>query len=205
MAKPTTVVDKDILQSCITELEKNGPLVNQSVLWKAVADLYNTKTVPAPITFSVVALRVKQFELTVKTQPGKKGRGPLSDEQKASMAAGRVNKTTRKTKKEKFAQVVGFEEYMKSLYEKAGTRFKNLVVSIENGSRSAAVKLTCLECVGFQGTADVRNCTAHGRDGSNSCPLWIFRPYQGSVEPEEAPDGVAEADVVDTEDESGEE
>ena len=204
MAKQSTIVDKEILQACITELEKNGPLKNQSVLWKAAAELYNTKSVPTPITFSVVSLRAGQFGLTFITPLGKKGRGPMTDDQKASMAAGRVKKVGRKTKKEKFAQVYGFDEYMASLHEKAGQKFNNLVVSIEHGSRSAAVKLTCLECVGFQGTADVRNCTANGKNGSNSCPLWLFRPYQGSIEPEEAPDGVAEAadDVVD---ESGEE
>lgn len=38
-------------------------------------------------------------------------------------------------------------------------------------SRAAAVKLFCLECVGFA-RADVANCTAR------RCPLFAWRPYQ---------------------------
>jgi hypothetical protein len=38
-------------------------------------------------------------------------------------------------------------------------------------SRAAAVKLFCLECVGYV-RKDVRNCTA------TKCPLYRWRPYQ---------------------------
>jgi hypothetical protein len=38
-------------------------------------------------------------------------------------------------------------------------------------SRAAAVKLFCLECVGYT-RRDVTDCTAY------HCPLYRFRPYQ---------------------------
>jgi len=38
-------------------------------------------------------------------------------------------------------------------------------------SRAAAVKLFCLECVGYV-RAEVTNCAAP------QCPLFVFRPYQ---------------------------
>ena len=46
-------------------------------------------------------------------------------------------------------------------------------------SRAAAVKLFCLECVGFV-RADVTTCTA------TRCPLFAWRPYQ-SASPREIP------------------
>lgn len=42
-------------------------------------------------------------------------------------------------------------------------------------SRAAAVKLFCLECVGYL-REDVRACTAH------ACALWRWRPYQNDRE-----------------------
>ena len=46
------------------------------------------------------------------------------------------------------------------------------------GSRSAAVKAFCLDCMGLAAT-EIPACTA------TACPLWGFRPYQKAktVEP----------------------
>ena len=41
-------------------------------------------------------------------------------------------------------------------------------------SRANAVKLFCLECVGYVRT-DVTGCTA------TQCPLWTWRPYQAKA------------------------
>lgn len=48
-------------------------------------------------------------------------------------------------------------------------------------SRAAAVKLFCLECVGYV-VADVRNCTAP------KCPHWLHRPYQSGDEDAATPE-----------------
>lgn len=47
-------------------------------------------------------------------------------------------------------------------------------------SRAAAVKLFCLECVGFV-RRDVANCTA------SACALYRWRPYQGGAEDDALP------------------
>lgn len=39
--------------------------------------------------------------------------------------------------------------------------------------RAGAVKAMCLHCTGFQ-RETVRDCTGF------SCPLWMYRPYQGN-------------------------
>lgn len=47
-------------------------------------------------------------------------------------------------------------------------------------SRAGAVKLFCLECVGYH-VADVRNCTAP------KCPLYAHRPFQTGDEDADTP------------------
>ena len=46
-------------------------------------------------------------------------------------------------------------------------------------SRSAAIRGTCLRCVGFV-RADIRDCTAYG------CPLHPYRPYQADTEADDS-------------------
>lgn len=60
------------------------------------------------------------------------------------------------------------------------------------GSRTAAIKAFCLDCVGFQ-RSDITNCTAL------ACPLWPYRPYQAG-ETEDAEDGATESGPVSTQD-----
>ena len=69
--KPTTPVDKSKLRDAIFKAEADGPLKNLSVLWKAVAEIYN-QTAEIPISHSVVCLRVQEFGLKCTTQPGRK-------------------------------------------------------------------------------------------------------------------------------------
>jgi hypothetical protein len=56
---------------------------------------------------------------------------------------------------------------------------KVFIRAYSGGSRSAAIKAFCLDCVGFQRSA-ITNCTAH------ACPLYPYRPYQSDDEPEDA-------------------
>lgn len=53
--------------------------------------------------------------------------------------------------------------------------------SLEGGSRATAVKVKCLDCVGWEdAVARVRDCEVV------TCPLHAVRPYQNKgVEPEE--------------------
>jgi hypothetical protein len=180
MAKTPKKVDQKLLVRAIEQAEKDGPLRNLQALWEATCKIYNGlvgETQFPEITPSVVMLRVERdWHLSHKTVAGKKGRGALSDEQKAAMQAGRQGGRT--SKAEKFAKNPAIAQAHKLLRERTPERFHNLVDQVEAGSRSAAVKLNCLECSAYV-TSEVRQCVC------SHCPLFAFRPYQGSVEADE--------------------
>lgn len=46
-----------------------------------------------------------------------------------------------------------------------------------SASPRKAIKAMCLSCVGFDRNA-IRTCTGY------SCPLWAYRPYQDSPQPQ---------------------
>lgn len=171
------IVDKDELIKCINTVEKDGPVPGGFVaLYKLVAAEYN-KTAKHPITFSVVGLRIAEFEIQVKTVAGKRGGGGgglanLTTEQRQKIAGNRKARSVKLKKHPQYAVA------MKALREATPERFLPLVDAVGRGSKTAEIKLFCLGCVGYS-TADVRSCT--GID----CPHYLGRPYQGAVEPEE--------------------
>lgn len=182
MSKPVTKVDQKLLARAIERAEEDGPLRNLSELWKAASQIYNELVGDKdlkPISPSVVYLRAGEWKLPYVTKAGKKGRqGPMSEEYKAAMAAARAAGGGRKSKAEKFAADPAKVAWIKRLRETVPSRFQPLVDQVEGGSRSAAVKLHCLECSAFV-TSEVRQCVC------NQCPLFGFRPYQGAVELDE--------------------
>ena len=69
-------VDRKLLERALVEVEAS-PVPNLSALWKSVADRYLALNPEiTPISASLVMARVKEWELPVKTQPGKIGRQP---------------------------------------------------------------------------------------------------------------------------------
>lgn len=186
MARTKLEVNRELMVSCIKEAEKNGPLTNQNALWNEVAGLYNVKAAHS-ITFSVVALRVKEWGLSVQTQPGVRGRAPggtLSDAQKAAMQAGRL------ARKDRLLTGDDAEVYAQ-IRSDAPERFQGLVDRAERGSKSALLKLVCLDCTCYQ-PCEISACSA-------ICPLKPFRPYQkGEDEGEnlEEPVGLEEDEEV---------
>lgn len=197
MSKPTIPVDKTLLQAAIDKAEANGPLTNQNALWQKTAELYNANPGAKPITFSVVYLRFNQFDLTCKTPKGKKGRTSMSQEQKDSMQAGRVAKGPRSSKVKKLAGTDDYRKHIERLREATPERFRPLIDRIEKGSKSAASKLMCIQCMGFR-TSDIHACQGF------SCPMFLFRPYQrdGQAEQDEQVDITAslQDDVEETND-----
>jgi len=175
MARKKKVIDRPKLEQAIKQAEKDGPLKNRGELWEAAADIYNGMDVPETLTHSVVYLRVKEWEIEVKTPVGKRGRaaGPMSQETKDKMRESRKNS---QTKSEKFSSSEDAQEHFEELRKFIPKRFHSLIASIANGSRAAAVKLNCLQCCGYA-TKEVKICTS-----KKSCPLWLFRPYQTKAE-----------------------
>jgi len=149
--KTKTPVNKKELQNIINKLESEQTFINRNELFQAVADTDWAKGHSRPLTKSVVYLRVKEFGIQLKTPKGKKGNPNL-------------NNTNREPK-------VLDSDLFKDLHGYVPSTYKNLVKRIEKGSKTAAIKLKCLDCANYQ-PKEVKYCTV------SSCPLWPIRPYQ---------------------------
>jgi hypothetical protein len=170
MPRQTVPVNRAKLEAALKEAEKNGPLRSQIHLWKAAAEIYNRVASP-PVTHSVVILRVKEWGLKVKTQPGK--RGAICEEHKAALRAGRGKRPSRAAKMGGFAATFG------KLEQEVPERFRPLVEQALTGSLRVALKLMCLGCSAYQ-PAEIKHC------GVTGCPLFPYRPYQvADATPEE--------------------
>lgn len=160
MGRVKLEVAKEKLISVITEIEANGSFINRSALADAIANTEWAKNYnPRPITTSVILSRIDEYNIELKTPKGKRGRQSgvsLTDDQKKKMMEGRNQKNK-----------MSLNELRKATPEKR----KGLVNKIENGSRSAAMKLMCLFCTDHN-TQEIKHCTI------SKCPLFSFRPYQ---------------------------
>lgn len=74
MAKVAFIVDRAKLEKAVETAEGGGPVPTRSELYKRVSDLYNNDSPPKVITASVVALRLKDWNVNLKTPVGKRGR-----------------------------------------------------------------------------------------------------------------------------------
>ncbi len=74
MARLKLVVDSGSLEQAVNTVEVNGALGNRSLLYKAVEKEYNRVNPNAPITSSVVCLRLAEFGIKMVTPVGKRGR-----------------------------------------------------------------------------------------------------------------------------------
>jgi hypothetical protein len=177
MAKTPIPVDKNKLIEAINIAEKDGPLRNRTVLNEAVADIYNDLHDPdRPLTKGVVYLRIKDWGIPVKTVAGKRGRQKMTEEHKKKMQEARK---AGRSRGERIKRDPKKQEVIANLRDEVPKRFLPLVDRIARGSKVAALKLNCLQCVGYE-TRAVRECE------SVNCAMWLFRPYQGNLDEEEA-------------------
>lgn len=167
MARVKIQVDPAELTKAIEIAEADGPFANRDQLHKAVEAGEWAQNQPKPITASVVALRIKEFGIEPKTPLGRirASRAASSDGQTAAP-------TRSKTKAEKIADPRAVEIY-DNLAKIAPTSFQRTIKRARGGSMSAAIRLNCAACVGFEHVASqVRGCS------SRSCPMFPFRPFQ---------------------------
>lgn len=173
MAKVAIVVNRDLLSLSLKEAEASQKFPNLNALWSRVADLYNTKksNTEKAITLSVVYLRVKEWNLPFITKAGKRGRASMTPQQIQAMQSARKSRKPRKEK------LKAFKKTFSMIRTKTPKRFLPMVDAIENGSLRAAIKLNCLECVGYE-VKEVKLCT------SNDCCFFPHRPYQNASDEE---------------------
>lgn len=177
-------VDRALLTQAIIGVEAAGPLENQSKLFKEVADLYNSERGERDaVSQSVVALRIKEWAIALKTPKGKRGR-TMSPEHLAKLQAARSGKKV--SKSERFSLPVyqaSFNAMLKRMPEDQA-----LIEQVQRGSMKAAIKLMCHQCMGFDELPKmIRGCT------SLACPLWPFRPFKSNGEKAEIQELVAGA------------
>jgi len=180
MARRTKEVNRSWLEACIREAEKDGPIDGGIVaLHKVVCDLYNANDqIPEKVTYSVIGLRINQWKLPFITTAGKRGR-PGGNPNIGTM--------TRSKKADRFASDETIIQHFVDVKRQTPQRFLPVLEQVQQGSRTAAVKLNCLECSGYV-TKEVRLC------GITTCALWAFRPYQGKPEQDEDADVPEEID-----------
>lgn len=149
------VIPKEGLQKAINEVEATQIFTNRTDLSKAVeSHSFCVNFKPKPITAAVVIARIREFGLECKTPLGKRGR-----------QKGETIVRTNKPKKTSTEANNALTKYM-------GPKYKSLADKIIGGSRQAATKAYCIQCVGFENVAaEIRNCKVL------SCPLYNFRPY----------------------------
>ena len=192
MGRRTIIVDQEKLQDAIIQAEKDGPLDNLNKLWIAACEIYNGMEVPEPITFSVVMLRATQWQLTLATKAGRKGRANWTDEEKKAqvekMQAGRS--ATRVSKAVKIENSGDAQTHIALLLKSVPDALRNLVAAVAKGRRKAAEKLFCLQCMGYDCGAKQAIGVCGGGHSPSPCPLWLNRPYQKASEIDAEADGV---------------
>ena len=161
--REATPVDRDRLLKAVAEIEKHGPLSKRSELYDAVAARYN-EGADQPITSSVVDLRLGKWAVPLKTPKAR------------SVTGGTDGKAVRKRK----LRVLNRDDNQKGMtylleVNKVSKLYLPLVDKVMRGSRSAAVKLNCLACCGFN-KREVRLCS------DSACPMHQFRPFQRKEE-----------------------
>lgn len=171
MAKTAKPVNRQRLAQAIADAEAQGPLTNRQTLYAACAERYNVAcgaTCPKDwITPSIVLLRIQEWQMSVKTPVGKRGR-PAGTKIAPKLDAN-GNPLPRATRKSRKASAANLEA-MKS-GEFASPSYEGLLTRIENGSLTARIKANCLACAGFD-RSEIKNC------GVTSCPLWDVRPFR---------------------------
>lgn len=168
MAKTVTPVVESSMKTAIFNVENDGPLATQAILYEKVAAEYK-RLVPVQdreVTANVVIGWIKRNNFPIKTQPGKRGSGLKPCQ------PGETRNFTRTTRAEKFAKDPEIINHLESLKVKVPERYVSLTDKIAEGSLKAALKLKCLECCNYQ-REEIRECRCKGR-----CAVWHLRPFQ---------------------------
>jgi hypothetical protein len=141
----------------VATCDASGSFTNRHALYTEIAAQYNKKIQPPlkEITPSIVALRIKDWGIILKTPMGKKGR-----------TTGFSGGGKRTSKKEKFS-TPHIQAFFKQLKQRTPTQYHGLVDRAANGSRTAGQKLHCLECSGWS-SGELAKCNI-------VCSLWPFR------------------------------
>jgi hypothetical protein len=164
MGRQAIPVSASELQAAVQQCEANGPLRSRSALWEAVAATEWARKIG--LQPQVAMLRAKEYDVKCATPKGQRGRAPGQGMPAGCTPSARQEGTHRRKLRLPLTLVADFKarypEWMHKTIDKAA-----------RGSRQAADKIHCLDCVGLS-KAEVKNCT------DTACAKWGFRPYQNA-------------------------
>jgi hypothetical protein len=156
------VVTREELQNTLIAVEWDGPFASRTALWEAVAASDWAKNLN--LSAQVAMLKANNLiasgqRLLINTPIGQRGKvkGCTNTNQ---------GKRTKKTPLNVVELQTVFQKYPKAVARTIG------------GSRQSAIKLMCLDC-STGGKKEIALCAI------KRCPLWSFRPYQGSYKNEQ--------------------
>ena len=162
MARTKLPIDKIKLQTIINELENIENFTNRQQLAEAVEKTeWAENHEPKPVTSSVVILRIKEFDLTVKTPIGKRGKQKVVLDEKT--VSSRSKKKILKTKDKKLR--------LKQLCKGLPKRYYSLANKIVGGCIESSVELNCLKCCNYD-VQEIIYCSI------TECVWNSVRPYQ---------------------------
>lgn len=160
--KPSVNVNRALLENTIQALEAAQTFENRSKLFDAVAAAYN-KASAVQVTPPLIYLRVKAWDIQLKTPKGKPGRVGGNPT---------IGTAPRVSREVKFSKNESIQESFTELKKVTKPKYHKLVKRAAAGSLKAAIKLKCLDC-SCGDTKDIKCCPVV------SCSLWAFRPFQG--------------------------
>jgi hypothetical protein len=161
MGRTLIRVDKQKLTDIIGSVEFTQQFSNRGDLIKEVSRKYCMQEGVTNVTPSVVYLRIKEWNIDLKTPRNKRGR------KGGNPSIGTIPRVSRGIKFQSDDKV---RISLTILNNITPERFKKVADRVKKGSMKAAIQLKCLDCCDYQ-TVEVRNCTC------NECSLWAFRPY----------------------------
>lgn len=172
--KPSIFVDRSLLEKTIQTLEAAQSFSNRSQLFDAVVTDYN-KTAGVPINSPIVYLRVKAWDISLKTPKGKPGRSG------GNPTLGTAVRVPRSVK----FQDESIKASVKELKRVTDTKHSGLIKRASGGSLRASITLKCLDCA-CEDKKSIRSCPILG------CPLWPHRPYQNKESNKQVIDSLEE-------------
>lgn len=141
--------NKPLLQEIIKTLESNKHFSSLGELWDNITKEYNERSGSRPVSSSYLKTNGKGVEIATKPAP------------KRPVGTARV-----KAKKSHAIE----EAHYNRLKRETPKAYHGLVDQIAKGSRAAAMKLQCLECVQYV-KKEITNCSCL------QCPIYSFRPF----------------------------
>lgn len=174
MGRAKVEIDKIELVSKINQVELDGPLENRSILADKLASIFD-------VSVATINNRLRDFNLfdTLKTPKGKRGRQVGDKPIVKTLVDGELSEQTQCADKAK--AIARLKAHM-------GPKLHKLIDKSEH-SRTAAMKLMCIECCGGLQEDCNPNSPTYKKMvkipvitikecGCLQCPQYIWRPYQ---------------------------